>query len=55
MRIHMEHVESTDAPDDRTVVFNQKQAFGPSLGIVEPGTAPKILKHKHEGALAEAE
>lgn len=49
LRASLVHVESIEAPDDKTVVFTLKQPFGPFLGIFEAGTMPMIPKHIYEG------
>lgn len=49
LRASLVHVESIEAPDDKTVVFTLKQPFGPFLGIFEVGTMPMIPKHIYEG------
>ncbi|MFP7671836.1 ABC transporter substrate-binding protein [Marivita sp. S0852] len=49
LRASLVHVDSIEAPDDHTVVFNLKQPFGPFLGIFETGTMPMIPKHIYEG------
>jgi peptide/nickel transport system substrate-binding protein len=49
LRVSLQHVESVEAPDDHTVVFNLKNPFGPFLGIFEVGTMPMIPKHIYEG------
>lgn len=46
---YMQYVESIETPDDLTVVFNLNEAFGPFIGIFEPGTAPMIPQHIYEG------
>ena len=49
LRASLVHVESIEAPDEKTVVFTLKQPFGPFLGIFEVGTMPMIPKHIYEG------
>ncbi len=49
LRASLVHVDSIEAPDDKTVVFTLKQPFGPFLGIFETGTMPMIPKHIYEG------
>ena len=49
LRASLVHVDTIEAPDANTVVFNLKQPFGPFLGIFEAGTMPMIPQHIYEG------
>ncbi|MDS9469006.1 ABC transporter substrate-binding protein [Paracoccus sp. MBLB3053] len=48
-RAVLAHVESITAPDDNTVVFKLKSAFGPFLNAFEVGSMPIVPKHVYEG------
>lgn len=45
LRTSLVHVDSIGTPDPLTVVFHLKKAFGPFIGLFEPGTTPMIPKH----------
>ena len=49
LRTSLEHLESIETPDPYTVIFKLKNAFGPFIGLFDPGTAPMIPKHIYEG------
>ncbi|MGF1552326.1 MAG: ABC transporter substrate-binding protein [Paracoccaceae bacterium] len=49
LRSSLVHLDRIEAPDDLTVVFHLKNAFGPFIGLFEPGTAPMIPRHVYEG------
>lgn len=48
-RAVLAHVEAITAPDDNTVVFKLKSAFGPFLNAFEVGSMPIVPKHIYEG------
>lgn len=48
-RANLAQVESVTAPDNYTVVFKLKQAFGPFIGIFEVGSMPMVPKHIYDG------
>jgi peptide/nickel transport system substrate-binding protein len=49
LRSSLAYVDSIEAPDDRTVVFNLKEPFGPFINAFEVGTMPIVPKHIYEG------
>jgi peptide/nickel transport system substrate-binding protein len=48
-RANFSHVESIEAPDDRTVVFKLKQPFPAFLKAFEVSSAPMMPAHVYEG------
>lgn len=49
LRTSLAHVESIEATDDYTVVFQLKESFGPFIRLFEVGTTPMLPKHIYEG------
>ncbi|PZX17178.1 peptide/nickel transport system substrate-binding protein [Palleronia aestuarii] len=49
LRASLEYVESIETPDDRTVIFNLSEPFGPFISVFEVGTMPMIPAHIYEG------
>ena len=49
LRASLVYVDKITAPNDKTVVFQLKQPFGPFLGMFETGTMPIIPKHIYDG------
>lgn len=49
LRSSLKYVDSITAPDDKTVVFQLNEPFGPFISVFETGTMPIVPKHIYEG------